>query len=131
MIASALNAFLKIKVDELEGGRVRLSMRAGPEWRNEMGLIHGGAPTILLDGAGGRAAIRALKPGEACATVHLSVQFLAGASEGMLAAEAWVVKRGRNIAFIEAECRDEAGAMVATATGTWVIRQADGRSGPA
>jgi uncharacterized protein (TIGR00369 family) len=122
MLVSPLNAFLNITTEDLENGRVRLCMVAGPEWKNEVGLTHGGAMALLLDGAGGRATARTLATNETCATVHLSVQYLNAARTGTLCAEAWVVKRGRRIAFVEGECRGDDATILARATGTWMIR---------
>ncbi len=122
MLVSPLNAFLNVTTEDLENGRVRLCMAAGPEWKNEVGLIHGGAMALLLDGAMGRATARTLATNETCATIHLSVQFLAIARAGTLCAEAWVVKRGRRVAFVEGECCGDDGEPVARATGTWAIR---------
>ena len=121
MLASPLNDHLKIRAEELDGGRVRLSMDAGPEWLNEVGLLHGGLMALLIDGAGGRAAVRTLALGERCATVHLSVQYLKAGRAGRITAEAWIVQRGRRIAFLEGECRGEDGTVLARATGTWSI----------
>lgn len=122
MPVSPLNAHLNITTEDLENGRVRLCMVCGPEWRNEVGLIHGGAMALLLDGSMGRATWRTLATNETCATIHLSVQFLNGARTGTLCAEGWVVKRGRRIAFVEGECTGDDGTVLARATGTWMIR---------
>lgn len=122
MLVSPLNAHLNITTEDLDTGRSRLCLVAGPEWKNEVGLIHGGAMALLLDGAMGRAAARTLATNESCATAHLSVQFLSPARTGTLCAEGWVVKRGRRIAFVEGECCGDDGVVIARATGTWVIR---------
>lgn len=122
MLVSPLNAHLNITSEDLENGRVRLCMVCGPEWRNEVGLIHGGAMSLLLDGAMGRAAARTLANNETCATIHFSIQYLNAPSTGTLCAEGWVVKRGRRIAFLEGECRGDDGAVLARATATFVIR---------
>lgn len=122
MLVSPLNAFLDITTEDLESGRVRLCIVAGPHWKNEVGLIHGGVMALLLDGAGGRATARTLASNETCATIHLSIQYLNPARTGTLCAEAWVVKRGRRIAFVEGECVGDDGTVLARATGTWVIR---------
>jgi uncharacterized protein (TIGR00369 family) len=118
---SPINAALGIQTEDLPDGRVRLSLETGPEHLNEVGLVHGGVSALLLDGAMGRCVGRTLAPGQSCATVQLSVQFLAPA-EGRLAALARVVRRGRTTAFMEAECTRADGTLVARAHGTWVIR---------
>ena len=121
MLVSPLNAYLGVTTEDLENGRVRLCLAAGPEWKNEVGLIHGGAMAILLDGAMGRATARTLASNETCATAHLSVQFFRPAHAGTLCAEGWVVKRGKRIAFVEGECVGDDGSVIVRATGTWSV----------
>jgi uncharacterized protein (TIGR00369 family) len=121
-VHSPLNAALGITAEDLPDGRVRLWLETTEQHRNEVGIVHGGIPTLLLDGAMGRCVVRTLAPGETCATVQLSVQFLS-AARGRVAAVARIVRRGRTTAFLEAECTREDGTMVARAHGTWVVRQ--------
>ena len=118
---SPINAALGIRTEDLPDGRVRLSLETGENHLNEIGLVHGGVSALLLDGAMGRCVGRTLAPGQSCATVQLSVQYLAPA-EGRIAAVARVVRRGRTTAFMEAECTRDDGTLVARAHGTWVIR---------
>lgn len=118
---SPINAALGIAHEDLPDGRVRLALATGPEHVNEVGIVHGGITALLLDGAMGRCAGRTLEPGQTCATVQLSVQYLAPA-EGRITAVGRVVKRGRSVAFLEGECTRADGALVARAHGTWVIR---------
>lgn len=118
---SPINAALGITHEDLADGSVRLALTTGPEHVNEVGIVHGGLTALLLDGAMGRCAGRTLQAGQICATVQLSVQYLAPA-EGRITAVGRVVKRGRSIAFLEGECTRADGALVARAHGTWVIR---------
>jgi uncharacterized protein (TIGR00369 family) len=118
---SPINAKLAIAAEDLPDGRVRLSLDTDDDHRNEVGLVHGGLTALLLDGAMGRCVGRTLAPGQTCATVQLSVQFLAPA-EGRLAAVGRVVRRGRATAFLEGECTRADGRVIARAHGTWVIR---------
>jgi len=118
---SPINAALGIAHEDLADGSVRLALETGPSHVNEVGLVHGGIATLLLDGAMGRCAVRTLAPGQSCATVQLSVQYLAPA-EGRIAAVGRVVRRGRSVAFLEGECTRADGTVVARAHGTWVIR---------
>jgi uncharacterized protein (TIGR00369 family) len=118
---SPINAALGIQTEDLPDGRVRLALATDGSHVNEVGLVHGGISALLLDGAMGRCVGRTLAPGQGCATVQLSVQYLAPA-EGRIAALARVVRRGRTTAFMEAECTRADGTLVARAHGTWVIR---------
>jgi uncharacterized protein (TIGR00369 family) len=121
MLASPLNAALGISAEDLDDGRVRLSMEVGPQWINEVGLVHGGLMALLIDGAAGRALARTLGPGESAGTVHLSIQYLRPAPAGALLAEARIVKRGKRIAFLEGECRAAEGDVIARATATFSV----------
>jgi uncharacterized protein (TIGR00369 family) len=118
---SPINAALGIQTEDLPDGRVRLSLALDSTHLNEVGFVHGGVAALLLDGAMGRSVVRTLQPGQGCATVQLSVQYIAPA-EGRIAALARIVRRGRSTAFVEAECTGADGTIVARAHGTWVIR---------
>jgi acyl-CoA thioesterase len=118
---SPLNAFLGVRAEDLDDGRVRLSLDTTDDMRSEAGTIHGGIAALLLDGAMGRCVGRTIEPGQLCVTVQLSVQYLT-AAEGTLSALAHVVRRGRTTAFMEAVCTRADGKVVARAHGTWVIR---------
>lgn len=118
---SPVNRHLGVETLDREDGVVELSLVTGPEHHNEVGLVHGGIVSFLLDGAMGRAVGRTLEPGQICATVQLSVQFLLPAT-GKLVATSRTVRRGRTTAFMEGECTREDGKVVARAQGTWVIR---------
>jgi len=118
---SPMNELLGVSTEDLADGSVRLSIESRPEHKSEGGRIHGGLLGLLLDGAMGRACGRTLEPGQNCATVQLSIQFLA-AAEGRLVALGRVTRRGRAIAFLESECLREDGTLVARAQGTWAIR---------
>ncbi|HET6202432.1 MAG TPA: PaaI family thioesterase [Planctomycetota bacterium] len=119
---SPINRLLGASPEDLPDGRVRLRLAVRPDFENEVGMTHGAIPALLLDGAMGRAMVRTLGPGETCATVQLSLQFLSPA-RGLLTAEARVVRRGRRVAFLEADCRGEDGALVARAHGTWALSE--------
>jgi uncharacterized protein (TIGR00369 family) len=120
---SPINAALGIEHEDLADGRVRLALETNASHVNEVGIVHGGVTALLLDGAMGRCVGRTLAAGETCATVQLSVQYLAPAT-GRIEALGRVVRRGRGTAFMEAECvRVADGVVVGRAHGTWVIRR--------
>ena len=109
-----------VETRDLDDGTVELSVDADESFHNEVGFVHGGVAMFLLDGAMGRACGRTLDEGQSCATVQISIQFLAKAS-GRLTAHAAVTRRGRRVAFLEGTCLDEKGTEVARAQGTWAI----------
>ncbi len=118
---SPLNEKFGIQTEDLADGTVALSLATDASYLNEIGAVHGGVTMLLLDGAMGRAAGRTLEPGQGCATIQFTAQFLAPA-QGKLRAIGRVVKRGRSVAFLEGECRREDGTLIARAVGSWAIR---------
>ncbi|MBK7643885.1 MAG: PaaI family thioesterase [Planctomycetes bacterium] len=118
---SPLNEKFGIQTEDLPDGTVALSLQTDASYTNEIGAVHGGITMLLLDGSMGRAAGRTLKPGQMCATIQFTAQFLLPA-EGRLRAVGRVVRRGREVAFLEGECTREDGAVIARALGTWAIR---------
>jgi uncharacterized protein (TIGR00369 family) len=120
-LPSPVNTLLGVEVEDLPSGDVRLTLETLPQHRNEVGVVHGGIAALLLDGAMGRAVGRTLEPGQTCATVQLSIQYLRPA-EGRIVATSRTLRRGRTTAFMEAECLRVDGELVARAHGTWVIR---------
>jgi uncharacterized protein (TIGR00369 family) len=120
-VHSPINAKLGIQTEDLADGRVRLSLDCDPSLHNEVDFVHGGIVMLLVDGAMGRAMVRTLEPGQTCATVQFSNQFLAPA-RGKLTAVGSVVRRGRSIGFAEGEVTRADGVLVARAQGTWSIR---------
>ena len=115
---SPANAKLGVAVKDHADGSVELTLEVDHSFDNEVGAVHGGFATFLLDGAMGRAAVRGLGDGETCATVQLSTQFIAPLA-GVLRATGRITQRGKRIGFLEGECVDASGRVVARAQGTW------------
>ncbi len=103
-----------IEALDVRAGRTRLRLALRPEHANNLGIAHGGALCTLLDVALGTAA--RLRAGRPVVTLDMQTRFLAP-GRGVLTAEGRVTRAGRSVIFCEAEIRDEAGELVATATG--------------
>ena len=116
-----LAELLGITTVEEEPGRLRLRVTADPAFHNPNGVLHGGVIYTMVDYGMGGAVQRSLPPEEYCATVNITINYLASAREGTLTADVRVVKQGRNVAFTEAEVRDSQDRLIATATGTMFI----------
>ncbi len=99
---------------EFAEGRTRLRAPARPEHVNNLGIVHGGLICTLLDIAMGTAARSAV--GQPVMTLDMQVSFLSP-GRGVLVGEGRVVKAGRSVVFCEAEVRNEAGEIVAKASG--------------
>jgi uncharacterized protein (TIGR00369 family) len=116
---------LKITTDALGEGTARLSLPIEPHLTNSLGTAHGGVILSLLDVALCTAA-RTLHPDSlGVITIDLSTSFIGGASGARLFAEARVLKDGRTMSFVEAEAKNEDGALVAKAIATVRVRLKD------
>lgn len=90
---------------------------------NPIGVVHGGLVCTLLDSVVGCAVHSTLPAGTGYTSLELKVSYLrpVRAGEGDLVATGRVTKPGRRAAFSEGEVRDEAGRLVATASGTCLV----------
>lgn len=130
--ASSYYRLLGLHAESDQPGRSRVRLPHSRELLQLYGGVHGGAIMSLADAAISVAISTLLEPGEAIATVDLSIQFIAPAGENDVVAEGEVVKRGRRLCF--GACRMSAdGRDVARAQGTWYVgaekkidRSADG-----
>ncbi len=103
-----------------EGGRSRLELEIRPQHMNGWGAVHGGVTMTALDVAMAVAA-RSLEPdGKGVVTIEMKTSFMqAGPPAGRLIATGVCVHRSSGMAFCEAEARDDAGRLVAKASGTF------------
>ena len=95
-------------------GRSRLRVALGPQHGNNLGIAHGGLICTLLDIAMGTAARS--KVGRPVMTLDMQVSFLSP-GRGVLIGEGRVVRAGRSVVFCEADVLNEAGDLVAKASG--------------
>ena len=121
--AAVLLGWELIAIDP-EAGTIEVSFTATDRFLNPAGQVQGGFLAAMLDDTLGPAIVSTLGPGEWAPTLELNVQFLSPASPGRLLASARVVRRGRDVAFLAGELRDEPGELLATATATALIRRA-------
>ncbi|MEI7932670.1 MAG: PaaI family thioesterase [Alphaproteobacteria bacterium] len=91
---------------------------AADRFANPMGQIQGGFVCAMLDEAMSVSVLVASKMTCAAPTLEMKTSFLRPAMPGVLRGVGRVVKWGRTIAFTEGELYDEAGRLLAKATGT-------------
>lgn len=93
---------------------------------NPIGVVHGGLVCTLLDSVLGCAVQTTLPAGVTYTSIELKVNYLrpVHGDTGQLRAKGWVTKPGRRVAFAEAEVRDLAGKIVATASGSCLVMSA-------
>lgn len=118
------SALLGIASVHVEEGGVRVELPTSARHANAGGWVHGGVMTGLLDFALGAAVVATLEEGEWCATQSLTTDFLRPGKPGaLLVARARVDRRGRLAAFPSGEVVDEAGEVLARASGVWAVRR--------
>ena len=115
-----------IELVERGNGRAVLMLDVRPELTNSFEVAHGGAVMTLLDIAMALAA-RTLDP-EAIGviTVEMKTTFI-GSATGKLTAEGRCLHVGKTVAFCEGRVHGPDGPLVATASGTFMLRHASGR----
>jgi len=88
---------------------------------NRHGIPHGGVHAAMLDTCMGYAGCYTGTPDERlyCLTLNLSVNYVGRAQSGVLTAEGHRTGGGRKTFFAEGHLRDDAGALVASATGVF------------
>ena len=103
---------------EMEPGRAVFEMEADERHHNPMYTLHGGVHCDLADAAMGYAYAATLAEGESFTTVELKINFLRAVRQGMLTAEARVVKAGSALGYVECDVTDQGGRLVARASST-------------
>ncbi|MBA84263.1 MAG: phenylacetic acid degradation protein [Rhodobacteraceae bacterium] len=99
--------------------RTELTLR--PELMNSQGIVHGGVYCSFLDFTCGMAGLY-FDEGETrktCVTLSLTTNFVSAVAEGVLHGSGRRTGGGRSIFYAQAELRDDAGNLAATAMGTF------------
>jgi 1,4-dihydroxy-2-naphthoyl-CoA hydrolase len=120
-----LGAHLGIEVLDVQSDRVTMRMPWRPELRRGGGIFHGGAIMALADHVAGcvfNTDPRIAAAGSTGMTTDFSISFLRPAEQGEAAlATGWVLRRGRNVTFMQIDVRAEgSGQTVATCRTTYV-----------
>jgi uncharacterized protein (TIGR00369 family) len=115
---------------EIGDGRAVVTLSAGPQHANPMGTLHGGVLCDIADAAMGMAFASTLAPEESFTTVELKINFFRPVWEARLKAEGQVLRRGRNLGYVECDITDESGRLIAKASSTCLAlrgKEANGR----
>jgi uncharacterized protein (TIGR00369 family) len=115
-------AHLNMLTEELGEGSARLSLPIQAHLTNSMASVHGGVIMSLLDVAMCTAARTLHQDSTGVVTIDMSTSFIAAAVGGRLVAEARVLRDTRSVTFVEAEARNDDGALVAKAMATVRVR---------
>lgn len=119
----SIGRLLGMRFEEVEHGRVVVSLDTRPDFANPLGTVHGGIAATLLDSAMGCAVHTTLAAGLGYTTLELKVNYIRAArTDGQtLTAEGTVVHAGRRTATAEGKVLDEQGKLIAHATTTCII----------
>ncbi|MEU5643226.1 PaaI family thioesterase [Streptomyces milbemycinicus] len=119
----SIGRLLGMRFDEVDHGRIVVSLDTRPDFANPLGTVHGGIAATLLDSAMGCAVHTTLPAGVGFTTLELKVNYIRAArTEGQtLTAEGTVIHSGRRTATAEGKVLDEQGKLIAHATTTCLI----------
>ena len=114
---------LGMRFDELDFGRVVMSMTTSAHMANPVGTVHGGVTATLLDSVMGGAVHTTLPAGTSYTTLAITVNYTRAAhTDGhRLVGTGTVVHAGRRTATAEGRVLDENGKLIAHGTTTCLI----------
>ncbi len=102
------------RVDDINDGKVQVSMDVTPEVQNANGTLHGGAIATLVDHAGTIAIMIADRNGRPGVTTDLNVSYLAaGLGGSTVIAKAQALKIGAFMAYVTVDVRRTDGTLIA------------------
>ncbi|MDQ6787322.1 MAG: PaaI family thioesterase [Acidobacteriota bacterium] len=110
---------LGMEMVDISRGEAVLKLKMREELRQPHGVLHGGATASLIDTAMAFAIITCLEKDEKATTVDLTVHYLRSVTEGEIVCTAKVVRAGRRILTVSAECANAEGKLTATALSTY------------
>ncbi|CAL9677475.1 hypothetical protein SUDANB1_08152 [Streptomyces sp. enrichment culture] len=119
----SIGRLLGMRSDEVDHGRIVISLDTRPDFANPLGTVHGGIAATLLDSVMGCAVHTTLPVGAGYTTLELKVNYIRAArTDGQtLTAEGTVIHAGRRTATAEGKVLDEGGKLIAHATTTCMI----------
>ncbi|MDP2931868.1 MAG: PaaI family thioesterase [Chloroflexota bacterium] len=110
--------FLKMRLVELSPGYAKVAMKLRPEYQNFNGLVFGGVIMAIADQAFAYASNSLSYPSYAS---QFNIHFISGPeANDELTAECRVVKSGRRVGISEMTVTNQAGKLIARATGTTI-----------
>jgi uncharacterized protein (TIGR00369 family) len=111
--ANPFFSLMGIDVAEMDAGSAMLSMEVRPDMHNGVGWLQGGILAAIADEAMALALYPLLTADEGIATISESTSFIRGIRSGRITARGTVVRKGRRVAFCEAEVlSDDSGKTI-------------------
>lgn len=119
----SIRKLIGTRYDEVDHGRMVISLDTRPDFSNPLGTVHGGILATLLDSAMGCAVHTTLAAGITYTSLELKVNYIRAASpDGQtLTATGTVLHVGSRIATAEGRIVDDAGRLMAHGTTTCLI----------
>ncbi|WP_435200655.1 PaaI family thioesterase [Qipengyuania sp. 902] len=102
-------------------GRASLEYMAKPEQCHSGGVVQGGFISGWIDAAMAHAAMAKNGSGIVPMTLEFKVSYFAPTRPGLVVAEAWVERHGRQTSFYEGHLLDGRGTVLAKATSTILL----------
>jgi uncharacterized protein (TIGR00369 family) len=124
----SIGRLLGFSFDEVDHGRVVISLDTRPDFANPLGSVHGGIAATVLDSVMGCAVHTTLPAGVAYTTLEIKVNYIRAASTNgqTLTATGTVIDSGRHTATAEGRVLGEHGKLIAHATTTCIVFPAAG-----
>lgn len=97
---------------------VKMEFDVSPSFANPTGAVQGGFIAAMLDEAMSTAVIIASNVTMTAPTLEMKTSYLRRLMPGRASVEARILKLGKSAAFMEADCFDAEGELVARATAT-------------
>ncbi|OPY51668.1 MAG: hypothetical protein A4E48_01423 [Methanosaeta sp. PtaU1.Bin060] len=110
-----------IEVESFGEGSAILSMNVRPDMLNGVGWLQGGLYGALCDEAMALALYTRLEEGEQIATISESTSYLRGVRNGKIRARAEIVRKGRQVAFLEGCVTDAGDGLLSKTTASFTI----------
>jgi uncharacterized protein (TIGR00369 family) len=128
----AVMATLGAKLDQVETGRVVISMRHSSALTQQHGFLHAGIVATALDSACGYAAYSLMPDDAAVLTIEFKINLLAPARGPFFRFEGKVTKAGRTISVVDGSATQSEqidGEQTPVATMTATVMTVRGRDG--
>jgi len=119
----SIGRLLGMRFDEVEHGRIVMSLDTRPDFANPLGTVHGGITATLLDSVMACAVHTTLPAGLGYTTLELKVNYIraVGTDGQTLTATGTVIHAGRRSATAEGTILDVQGRLIAHATTTCLV----------
>ena len=118
-----IRRLLGMRFDEIDHGRVVMSLKTRPDFANPLGTVHGGIAATLLDSVLGCAVHTTLPAGAGYTTLELKINYIRPVQTNgqTLTATGTVIHSGRRTATAEGKVLDGHDKLIAHATTTCII----------